>query len=160
GLAHAHEEVGKTQQIVLLPDVMRVAVALGTFQAQAQKAVRDLHRGLDASAAPLPEKVERLAPGVGLQLRRFGRVLVRERLHLPGPFLFGTALAAGGQEDALGQLIVRRVLPHAGTEPVVTATRLRGLEETVPPVEAARPQNVAELRRPQGRVTGPLEELI
>ena len=46
--ADAHEEVGEVEQVVLLPDVVRVAVALGAFEAQAEEGVRHLHRAAEA----------------------------------------------------------------------------------------------------------------
>src|SRR5436190_851979 len=73
---------------------------------------------------------------------------------------FRTSFATGGEQDALGQLIVRCVLAEARPQPFVVAARLRGLRETDLRVEAGRPQEIAELRRPQRGVLRPFQQLV
>src|SRR6516164_1229222 len=125
-----------------------MTMALGALQAQAQKAVRDLHRALDTPAAALPVQIERVAAGVGFQVGGLGRVLFHERLHFLRPVLLGAALAAGSQENALGQAVIWHIFLHSGAKPFVEAARLRLFGEAETCVETARPQNVTELRRP------------
>src|SRR5262245_19261195 len=61
---HPHEEVGKTEQVVLRPDVGGMAMTLGTLQTQAEEGVCRPDRRIDVGqGAPLPEEVEGPAGG-------------------------------------------------------------------------------------------------
>src|SRR5262249_35854979 len=118
--ADAHEKVGEREQIVLLPDIVRVAMALGALQSQPQKGVRHLQGTLDAAGVgALPVEIERTALRVRREIGRLGGVLLHHRPYFAGPFLFRASLAAGGEEDALGELIVGRVFEEACSQPFV-----------------------------------------
>ena len=86
GLADVHEEVGEAEQVVLLPDVVRMAMALGAFQPQAEEGVRDLQRPRHAGRrAALPVQVERLALAVERRGRCAASCSRRRPRRLPCP---------------------------------------------------------------------------
>ena len=71
--ADAHEEVREAEQVVLLPDVVRVPVALGAFEPQPQEGVGHLQGRVHAGGGTaLPVQIERLAFAVQLQIRPAG----------------------------------------------------------------------------------------
>ena len=117
---HPHEEVGEAQQVVLLPDVVRMAMALGTLQPQAEERMRHLDGVIDAGGhAPLPVEVERLPRGVGLRA-------VCLRLLPSGPPTASSAHSSQlrpsrlvASQDALDELVVGDVLLQAGPQPFV-----------------------------------------
>ena len=70
-VAHPHEEVGEAEQVVLLPDVVRVAVALAHSSRSPRNACATCIAPLTPVALDaLPVQVERLAARVDLQVRR------------------------------------------------------------------------------------------
>src|ERR1051325_1665687 len=43
-LAHVHEKIGEAQEVILLPDIMWMAMALGAFEPKTEESVGDLQR--------------------------------------------------------------------------------------------------------------------
>jgi hypothetical protein len=108
GAADVHEEVGETQQVVLLPDVVRMSMALGAFQPQSQERMSHLQRTRHSRGrAALPVQVRCLALAVHRQVGARGGKAVFQVGDFPGPLLQAPAFPAGGRQDALGELVVR-----------------------------------------------------
>ena len=81
------------------------------------------------------------------------RVAFLQRDDFLRPLLQAPALAAGGGEDALGELVVGRVLLQAGANPGLEPRGLVLLGQAVGiDAEVAGLEQVAELQRPQGGV--------
>jgi hypothetical protein len=152
------EEVAEAVKVVLGPLVERVLVALGTFEPDAEEGVAEADDPLLGlpEVIPGPEVGQRLAVGVHLGLAR----LVRGG-HEPGEVVVALALGAAGRQDqAGGDLVIRHVLGHPLVHPVVPLARdlvaeLLGVEQLG---RVAR--EVAKLGRPPRGVARASQELV
>ena len=159
--ADRHEEIGEAQEIVLLPNVVGMAMALGTFHPQPEKRMGDLQRAFDARRArPLPEEIERAPFGIRLDVRVLVHVLGDIALYFLHPVGDGPAVHTGREQNAFDELIVGDILLHPGPQPLIRSARAGVFDQPVLGVEVRGAQDVAELGRPQGRVAGPIQQLI
>src|SRR5262249_44814035 len=121
-LAHRHEEIGKTEQVVLLPDVVRMAMALGALQPETKEGVCYLQRRIHSRrTAALPVQVERPSLAVHFQILAARRVAFLHLYHLARPGFDIAPLSAGGGQDALDELVIGGVLLQPGPNPGLKA---------------------------------------
>src|SRR5262249_25292191 len=121
-----------------------------------------LQRSRNASRRlALPVEVERLAPTVDGKVGARRREAVEQSGHLGGPLVEAASLAAGGGQDALGELIIRQVLLQPRSYPRLKARRI-GFKGNAVGVDAkvAGLEQVAKLQRPQRRVARPFQKFV
>ena len=155
------EDVGVGAVIGLGPAVEGVLVALGALDADAEEGGGGLLAPLFGrhSLLPPPEQVESWLVGVGVRPALVG-VGLQFRVLLD-VFLRRLAVAAGGAEDAVDDLVVGHVVGEAFVEPVVPhlaelgPALLRILQEV-----GVVAGDVAELGGPQGGVPRMGEEFV
>src|SRR5581483_9705639 len=89
-----------------------------------------------------------------------GGIPVEEGNRFLRPLVKAAALAAGGGEDALGELVIGHVLLEPGADPGLEARRVGFLGDGIGiDAEIARLEEIAELEGPQRGMAGPGEEL-
>src|SRR5438132_1386743 len=104
---------------------MRMAMALGAFKLKPQERMRDLKRTRHAiGALALPVQIEGAPLAVEGVLSPVGGGEFVQVFDIPRPLLNALPIAAGGQQDALDELVVRKVLMQAGPHPRRKARRV------------------------------------
>ncbi len=139
-----------------------MAVALSTFQTQSQERVCQLQSSRYSNRAfALPVRVECLTFRVNLKIRPRGLVTSLQGDHFVTPLLEAASLAAGRGQDPCCKFIVGSVFfepcPYPGLKP---RRGLFFLQTVGVNTKVSRSQQVAELQRPQRRVSRFIQQLI